>query len=132
MTHWSLPRGESGLCLASHETLFCSHERSLKSPEKLTEAFSDPTPTTEEINRTLEAMELIAPLSEKETARKSHQLFHVVMKAPRSLAYSQEKKWDGSPWMQYMSWCRILLCSKNNALVVNGVTGPIRQFAAQS
>lgn len=85
MTHWSLPRGESGLCLASHETLFCSHERSLKSPEKLTEAFSDPTPTNEEINRTLEAMELIAPLSEKETARKSHQLFHVVMKAPRSL-----------------------------------------------
>ena len=51
-----------------------------------------PTPTTEEIDRALEAMELIAPLSENEIAQKSYQRFHVVMQAQVSLAYSQEKK----------------------------------------
>jgi len=83
------------LCLASHETkLFFSAVTNevLKSPKKFTETFSDPTPTTEGVNRALEAMEIIAPLSENETARKSYQLLHVAMKAPRSLAYSQEKK----------------------------------------
>jgi len=87
------------MCLASHGTklIFSAVTNPvLESPEKLTETFSDPTPTTEEINRALEAIQLIAPLSENEIARKSYQLFHVVMKAPRSLAYSQEKKWDAS------------------------------------
>jgi len=57
-------------------------------------------------------MELVAPLSEKETAQKSYQLFNVVMQAQASLAYSQEKKWDASrltmygayKWDRFLSW----------------------------
>ena len=41
-------------------------------------------------------MKLIAPLSEGDIAEKSYLLFHVVMQAPVSLAYSQEKKWNAS------------------------------------
>ena len=41
-------------------------------------------------------MELIIPLFTKDIAEKSYQLFHVVMQAPVSLAYSQEKKWHAS------------------------------------
>ena len=41
-------------------------------------------------------MELIIPLSTKDIAEKSYQLFHVVVQAPVSLAYSQEKKWHAS------------------------------------
>jgi len=66
------------LCLTSRMRLnrpfLCSHERNLQITriyEKLTETFSNPTPTTEEIDRALEAMELIAPLSENEIAQKS-------------------------------------------------------------
>jgi len=69
--------------------------------EKLTETFSNPTPTTEEIDRAPEAMELIAPLSENEIAQKSYQLFYVVMQAQASLAYSQEKKCDASRLTTY-------------------------------
>jgi len=39
--------------------------------------------------------EVIAPLSENDIAQKSYHLFHVVMQAPVSLAYTQEK-WEGS------------------------------------
>jgi len=62
--------------------------------DKLTETFRDASPTIEEVDRALESMELIAPLSETNVARKSYALFHVVMQAPVSLAYSQEKKWE--------------------------------------
>ena len=41
-------------------------------------------------------MELIAPLSENAIAQRSYDLFHVVMQAPISQAYSEEKKWDAS------------------------------------
>lgn len=41
-------------------------------------------------------MGLIAPLPENIVAKKSYNLFHVVMQAPVSSAYSQEKKWDAS------------------------------------
>ena len=41
-------------------------------------------------------MELIAPLSKDEIAQKSYSLFRVVMQAPVSLVYSDEKKWDTS------------------------------------
>ena len=43
----------------------------------------------------MEAMKLIAPLSEDGIAQKSYGLFCVVMQAPVSLAYS-EKKWGAS------------------------------------
>ena len=44
----------------------------------------------------MEAMKLIAPLSEDGIAQKSYGLFCVVMQAPVSLAYSEEKKWNAS------------------------------------
>ena len=57
MTHWSLTRGEMNLCLTSRTRLnrffLCSHESSLQITriyKKLTETFSNPTPTTEEID----------------------------------------------------------------------------------
>jgi len=40
----------------------------------------NPTPTTQGIDRVLEAMQLIAFLSENEIAQGSYQLFHVVMR----------------------------------------------------
>jgi len=96
-------------------SFLCSQEHSLQITriyEKLTETFSNPTPTTEEIDRALEAMELIAPLSENEIAQKSYQLFHIVMQAPAFLVYSQEKKWDASrltmygayKWDKFLPW----------------------------
>jgi len=55
---------------------------------------------------------LIAPLSENEIARNSYQLFHVIMQAPISLTYSQEKKWEASrltihgayKWEIFLPW----------------------------
>ena len=44
----------------------------------------------------LEALRLIVPLSENGIATKSYHLFHVVMQAPISEAYSEEKKWEAS------------------------------------
>jgi len=41
-------------------------------------------------------MEFISPLSKKEIAQSSYQLFHAIMQAPVSHAYSQEKKWEAS------------------------------------
>ena len=57
-------------------------------------------------------MELIAPLSENDIAQMSYQLFHVVMQAPVSLAYSQEKKWGAArltmhgayKWDKFLPW----------------------------
>jgi len=86
------------LCLSRMKLFFlsfCSHERSpqiTRIYDKLTETFRNPTPTTQGIDRALEAMQLIASLSENEIAQGSYQLFHVVMQAPVSLTYSQEKK----------------------------------------
>jgi len=59
--------------------------------------FRNPSPTTDEIDRALESMKLIAPLPEEEVARQSYILFHVIMQAPISdPAYPQEKKWKAS------------------------------------
>jgi len=77
---------------------------------KLTETFRNPSPTTDEIDRALESMEIIAPLLDKNVAQKSYELFHVVMKAPVSPTYSQDKKWEASrrtihgayKWDQFM------------------------------
>jgi len=55
-----------------NHSLLCGRERSFQITriyEKLTETFSNPTAMTEEIDRVLEAMELIAPLSENEIAQ---------------------------------------------------------------
>jgi hypothetical protein len=57
-------------------------------------------------------LELIAPLSDNEIPQKSYQLFHVVMEAPVSLAFSQEKKWVASrltmhgayKWDKHLPW----------------------------
>ena len=57
-------------------------------------------------------MELIASLSEETVAEKSYDLFHVVMRAPVSPAYSQDKKWEASrramhgayKWDQFLPW----------------------------
>ena len=57
-------------------------------------------------------MELIAPLSENNITQMSYQLFHVVMQAPVSLAYSQEKKWEAAhltmhgvyKWDKFLPW----------------------------
>jgi hypothetical protein len=57
-------------------------------------------------------MELIAPLSEREIAQKSYHLFHAVIQAPVSLAYSQEKKWEAArltvhgayKWDKFLPW----------------------------
>jgi hypothetical protein len=80
--------------------------------EKLTETFGSTNPSTDEIDRALEAMELIAPLSENDVAQKSYALFHVIMQAPVSLAYSQERKWEASrlamhgayKWDKFLPW----------------------------
>ncbi|KAF9785314.1 hypothetical protein BJ322DRAFT_824007 [Thelephora terrestris] len=59
---------------------------------------NNPTPT--EIDRALEAMSLISPLSNQEVAAKSFELFYVIMRAPVPSAYSgnawEVKKWEAS------------------------------------
>jgi len=80
--------------------------------DKLTAMFGSTNPTTDEIDRTLEAVELIAPLCENDFAQKSYQLFHVVMQTPVSLAYSPEKKWEAfrltvhgtHKWDKFLPW----------------------------
>jgi hypothetical protein len=57
-------------------------------------------------------LELIAPLSDNEIPEKSYQLFHVVMQAPVSPAFPQEKKWAASrlaihgayKWDKWLPW----------------------------
>ena len=53
-------------------------------------------PTSDGIDRALKAMELIAPFSGSGITQRSYDLFHVIMQAPISLAYSEEKKWVAS------------------------------------
>ena len=61
----------------------------------------NPSPTTEEIDRALESMELIAPLEGNDAPTNSYALFCVVMQAPVSLAFSQEKRWEASRLTMY-------------------------------
>jgi len=92
----------------SHE---CSHQIN-RIFDKLTEMFRNPTHTNDEIDRALEVMELIGPLSENDISQKSYDLFHVIMQAPVSLAYTQEKKWEASrlamhgayKWDEFLPW----------------------------
>ena len=80
--------------------------------EKLVSAFQTPFPTTGEIDRALAAMELIAPLSIDEVAKKSYHLFHVIMRTSGSLSYSQDKMWQAArhaihgayKWDKFLPW----------------------------
>jgi len=64
--------------------------------ERLTETFRDPTPTTDEIDRALESIELIAPFPWNDVPANSYDLFRVIMQTPVSPAFPQEKKWAAS------------------------------------
>ena len=70
----------------------------------LTETFRNSSPTIDQIDRALESMELIASLSEDPVAQKSYELFHVVMQAPVSPTYSQEKKWKASRFAMHAAY----------------------------
>ena len=80
--------------------------------EKLDGTFKNSNPTPDEIGRALEAMELVAPLSTEKIATKSYELFHVIMQAPVSPAYTQAKKWEASrlalhgayKWDKFLPW----------------------------
>ena len=60
---------------------------------KLFETFGNPSSTTAEINRALEVLWFMDPLIDNVDAQNSYDLFHIVMQAPVSLAYPEEKKW---------------------------------------
>ena len=80
--------------------------------DKLFATFQSSILTTYEIDRALEAMELIAPLPTDEIAKNSYHLFRVVMQTPISLTYSQEKKWQAArhaihgayKWDKFLPW----------------------------
>ena len=79
--------------------------------DKLTAAFGSANPTIDKIDCALEAMERIAPPYENNIAQKSYQLFHAVMQASVSVAYSPEKKWEVSRLTMHgtYKWDRFLL-----------------------
>jgi len=58
--------------------------------------FNNRASTADEIDRALEIIQLISPLSGNEVAQKSYRLFRAVMQAPASHVHSQEKKWEAS------------------------------------
>ena len=58
--------------------------------------FNDTTSTTPKIDHALEAMRFIAPFSETDIVRNSHDLFHAIMRGTVSHAYSKENKWEAS------------------------------------
>jgi len=104
---------------------FRSHKRSLqitKICERFMGTFSNLTPTTEEVDRALEAMELIVPLSENKIIQKSYQLFHVLMQAPGSLATPRR---SGMPLVIIYSgphnapiYGKVLLCNAETGVLV--------------
>ena len=63
---------------------------------KLVETFNNTTSTIPKIDHALEAMRFIAPLSETDIVKNGHDLFHAIMRAPVSPAYSEENKWEAS------------------------------------
>ena len=73
---------------------------------KLTEIFRNSASTTDEIDRALEVMELITPLSGDVISQKSYDLFHVIMHTPISLACSEEKKWAASRLAMHSAYSR--------------------------
>ena len=71
-----------------------------------------PEATDDEIDRFLQAMELVGPLSNSEIAKKSYALFRVIMDRPISLSFTAKKKWtaarlamDGAyKWDKFLPW----------------------------
>ena len=80
--------------------------------ESLTAILQKPEATDDEIDRALQAMELVAPFPDNQIAQKSYGLFHVIMDAPISVAFTAEKKWaaarlmmDGAyNWDKFLPW----------------------------
>jgi len=78
----------------------------------LTAILNKPQTTDDEIDRALQAMELLAPFPNNEIAQKSHGLFRVIMDAPVSIAFTTKKKWtaarltmDGAyNWDKFLPW----------------------------
>ena len=91
ITRRSSTRGKPNWCAIPRVKLICPLFRSQgRTPQssrlfnKFTDSFRNLTLTPEGIDRALEAMELITPLSENDIAQRSRQLFHVVIQAPVS------------------------------------------------
>lgn len=80
--------------------------------ERLTTILQRPEVTDDEIDQALQAMELVAPFPDNKIAQKSYGLFHVIMDAPISLAFTTKKKWtaarlvmDGAyKWDKFLPW----------------------------
>lgn len=80
--------------------------------DKLAETFLSTNPTADDIDRALQAMALIAPFSQDQIATKSYHLFRVIMQAPISFSFSQEKKWEAArlavhgayKWDKFLPW----------------------------
>ena len=79
--------------------------------EKLAETFRNPAPTTEDIDHALLALRLIASLSKNDislfgndAARGSYRLFRLIMRAPVSFTYHQDKKWEASRLAMYAAY----------------------------
>ena len=80
--------------------------------ESLTAILQRPEATDDEIDRALQAMELVTPFLDNQIAQKSYELFHVIMDTPISLAFTTEKKWaaarimmDGAyNWDKFLPW----------------------------
>ena len=80
--------------------------------EELSETFRSPSPTTDQIDRALKAMEIIAPLTMDEIATESFHLFHLIMRTSVSDTCPQEKKWQAArhamhgayKWDKFLPW----------------------------
>jgi hypothetical protein len=64
--------------------------------DKLATTFWSNDSTANEIDHAIEALRLIAPLSENAIATKSYRLFHAIMQDRISPACSEERKWEAS------------------------------------
>ena len=69
-----------------------------------------PETTDDEIDRALQAMELVAPFHDNQIAQESYRLFHVIMDTPISLAFTAKKKWTAARLMidSAYNWDRFL------------------------
>ena len=109
--------------------------------KELCGTFQNTESTAAEINCALEAMNLIAPLSENIIATESYRLFRVVMQTSTSPAYSEEKKWEASrlalhgayKWDKALPWVEdpqniLTFLNRHFELAANGQNqdGPIQ------
>ena len=106
------PRVSSGMKLTHPVS---SHEQNRQLGRiytKLVETIQNANASNQEIYHALEAMDLIAPLSENDIATKSYDLFRVVMQAPVTGTYTQEKKWQAARFTMHgaYKWDKFLPC----------------------